>query len=191
MAEAPAEVKPHEKRANHVAWVGMLRQPKRPDLLVELARRLPDVRFVVCGGPTAHRSPSGYGERIAADLQALPNVDFLGQVNADRALATVADAALLVATSDEEGFPNTFLEAWASGTPVVSLNVDPGNHIRQKGLGAVSTGIDDLVSNVRHLLASVQRRDDIAVCACRHVAQAHSRAAVVRAFELAVGGPHA
>jgi len=186
MADAPVQLKPHRLRTNHVAWIAMLRQPKRPDILIELARRLPDVRFVVCGGPTTHRSPRTYGEGIVALLRALPNVDFLGQVNSERALSVIGDAALLLTTSDEEGFPNTFLEAWASGTPVVSLNVDPENHIRRKGLGAVASDLGDLAAKVKALLASPQRREEIGERARQHVNEAHSRMAVVRAFESAV-----
>ena len=35
---------------NYVAWVGTLMQLKRPDIMVEIARKMPKVRFVVCGG---------------------------------------------------------------------------------------------------------------------------------------------
>ena len=57
-------VKSHSERAKYVAWVAMLGQLKRPDVLIEIARKAPGIHFVVCGGPTALMSPSGYGERI-------------------------------------------------------------------------------------------------------------------------------
>src|SRR5207249_2944763 len=79
IATGMASVKPHSERAKYVAWVGMLRQPKRPDALIEIARRAPAIRFVVCGGTTTFRSPPGYGERIVNELRVLPNIEFLGQ----------------------------------------------------------------------------------------------------------------
>ena len=112
----------------------MLRQPKRPDLLVEIAKKMPNTRFVIGGGPSLHRSPRGYGERIIEDLRALPNVEYVGQVPPEKAEQIIADAAVLLSTSDIEGFPNTFTQAWASGTPVVSLTVDPDNVIKRFGL---------------------------------------------------------
>jgi glycosyltransferase involved in cell wall biosynthesis len=164
----------------------MLRQPKRPDILLELARRMPGTRFVVCGGPSDHRSPPGYGEQMAAALRTLPNVDFLGQVSPARAQDIIAGAGVLLSTSEEEGFPNTFLEAWSSGTPVVSLSVDPDNQLRRVGLGALSGSVDALAADLESLLRSPDRRDQIALRAREHVAQSHSQTVVVAAFQRAL-----
>lgn len=191
MALAPAHAKPHADREPYVAWIAMLRQPKRPDVLVEIVRRLPDIRFVVCGGPSAHRSPPGYGARIASALAALPNVECLGQVPPERALEVVANAGMLLSTSDEEGFPNTFLEAWATGTPVVSVKVDPDGVIEQWGLGAVSGSVDGVVRDIETLAASPHCRERISRRARRYVTQCHSAPVVVAAFEHALQGARA
>ena len=135
IAGVATAVKPHFERANYVAWVGMLRQPKRPDLLIQIARQAPAVRFVVCGSPSTHRSPPGYGEGIVDGLRVLPNIEYLGRVDPDKAQQIIADAALLLSTSDGEGFPNTFLQAWSSGTPVVSLKIDPDRVIERQEIG--------------------------------------------------------
>src|SRR5207253_100492 len=57
MINTPPTMKPHQEREKYIAWVGMLRQPKRPDLLLEIARKAQNLRFIVCGGPSMHRSP--------------------------------------------------------------------------------------------------------------------------------------
>src|SRR5262249_28360912 len=141
---------PHSAREKYAAWVGMLRQPKRPDVLIEIARRMPNVRFVVCGGATTHRSPQGYSEEIIKILYTLPNVDFRGQVPPATAAQVIADAALLLSTADEEGFPNTFTQAWSAGTPVVSLGVDPDHIIAQTGLGKVSGSVDGAIADINY-----------------------------------------
>jgi glycosyltransferase involved in cell wall biosynthesis len=182
----PVTIKPHADRSNYVAWVAMLRQPKRPDILLEIARNTPSVRFVVCGAPTTHRSEAGYGERIGEALRALPNVDYLGQVAPQQALDIISEAALLLSTSDEEGFPSTFLEAWASGTPVVSMKIDPDHVIQQYGLGAVSGSIETAITDITALINSSERRAEIGARARRHIANVHSEAAVVKAFEGAI-----
>lgn len=184
-------VQPHSERLKYVAWVGQLRQPKRPDLLVEMARRSPAIRFVVCGGPTTFMSPPGYGEQIVDALCSLPNVEYLGQVAPHKAQQVIADAAILLSTSDEEGFPNTFLQAWSNGTPVVSLQIDPDRIIERVGLGAVSNNTKGAIGDINTLMDSSRRREEIAVRARRYVAEAHSEAAVTAAFERAIRGVHA
>lgn len=176
-------VKSHAERAQYVAWVAMLRQAKRPDVLIEVARKVPTLRFVVCGGPTTFMSPSGYSERIIKELRALPNVEYRGQVAPEEAQQVIANAAVLLSTSDEEGFPNTFLQAWSNGTPVVSLSVDPDNVIKQERIGAVSGSVEHVVADLGALMDSWQQRDEIAVHAQQYVMKTHSEAGIVPTFE--------
>ena len=182
-------VKSHFNRAIYVAWVGMLRQPKRPDLLVQIAQNMPDIRFIVCGAPNMHRSPLGFGERVAKDLQQLPNVQFMGQVPPEIAQGIIANAALLLSTSDGEGFPNTFLQAWASGTPIVSLKIDPNQVIQRLSVGAVSGNgnIDNAITKIRSLINSPAKREEIAVRARHYIDKEHSEATVLANFESAIG----
>jgi glycosyltransferase involved in cell wall biosynthesis len=181
-------VKPHSARTKYVAWVAMLRQPKRPDVLLEIARKAPAIRFVVCGGPTPFASSPGYSEWIVEALQAQPNIEFLGKVAPQKTLQIIADAAMLLSTSDAEGFPNTFLEAWSSGTPVISLKIDPDRLIKRQELGTVPGTVDRATADIMALMGSPQRRDEIAVRARRYVAETHSEAAVAAVFERAIAG---
>jgi glycosyltransferase involved in cell wall biosynthesis len=183
---AGAAVKHHAEREHFVAWVAMLRQPKRPDLLIDIARKIPQVRFVVCGGPTAHRSPQGYGDRMVEALRAEPNIEYRGQTSPDEAMQVIADAALLLSTSDEEGFPNTFTQAWMAGTPVVSLRVDPDQIIAGMKLGLISGRVDKAAEDIRRLLDSPQVREEISVRAQRYIAEMHSEQAVTAVFERAL-----
>ena len=59
-------------------------------------------------------------------------------------------ARVLVNTSDIEGFPNTYLQAWASGTPVVAF-FDPDGVIAREGLGATVRTADEMCEAVRRL----------------------------------------
>jgi glycosyltransferase involved in cell wall biosynthesis len=185
----PTAWKAHAERGRYVAWVGVLRRPKRPDLLVEIARRAPAVEFVVCGGPSGgHRSPPGYSEAVISQFSGIPNIRYLGHVPPAEAIAVIGGAALLLSTSDGEGFPSVFLEAWAAGTPVVSLKIDPDELISRRRLGVLAKGIEGAVCDITALVSDVGRRQDIA-CRCRdYVAQAHSAEAVVSVVERALKG---
>jgi len=181
-------VKPHAEREKYVAWVGMLCQLKRPDIVIEMARKAPSMRFIVCGGPTNFMSSPGYGERIVNELRATPNIEYLGQVPPLKAQQVISDAAVLLCTSDVEGFPNTFVQAWSSGTPVVTLKVDPDHLIERIQLGAVSGNPDRAVTDIMALIESSDQREKIAGRARRFIVENFSAATVVRLFERALEG---
>jgi len=186
MITRSSKPKPHYERQKYVAWVGMLRQPKRPDLLLEIAQKAPELRFIVCGGPSSHRSPEGYGARIVASLEALPNVDYRGQVAPEKAHEIIANASILLRTSEGEGFPNIFLEAWANGTPVVSMKIDPDGAINRLRLGTVAKNVDQIIIDLTALLNSPGRREEISLRASSYLAENHSEKVVARAFHRAL-----
>ena len=181
-------VTPHWQREKYVAWVAVLRQVKRPDLLIEIANKKPNIRFVVCGGPSSFMSSPGYGERILRELRAVPNIDFRGPVAPEVAEQIIGNAAVFLSTSEEEGFPNTFLQAWSSGTPVVSLKIDPDRIIQKKKLGMVSGSIQGAIADIEGLLESPQEREKIGVRTRTHIADAHSEKAAAMGFQYAIEG---
>jgi glycosyltransferase involved in cell wall biosynthesis len=112
---------------DRVLWVGTIHDQKRPELLLEMARRLPQRRFVMIGGPAAQgeRFRPGYYEAIRDQAARLPNVEFTGFLPLAQVEPWFDRARVLVCTSVFEGMPNVFLQAWARGVPIVST-VDVG-----------------------------------------------------------------
>jgi len=178
----------HWQREKYVAWVAVLREVKRPDLLIEIASKAPNIRFVACGGPSSFMSSPGYGERILRELRAVSNIDFRGPVAPEVAEQIIGNAAVFLSTSEEEGFPNTFLQAWSSGTPVVSLKIDPDRIIQKKKLGMVSGSIQGAIADIEGLLESPQEREKIGVRTRTYIADAHSEQAAAMGFQYAIEG---
>jgi len=133
-------------------------------------------------------SPPGYAEAITAALRALPNVEFRGNVPPREAEEVIASAALFLSTSDVEGYPNTFLQAWSNGTPVVSLKVDPGKVIMQESLGMVEADINRVIGLIEDLLRSPAKREEIGNRARRYAVKAHSEQTFGTLFQQAIRG---
>jgi glycosyltransferase involved in cell wall biosynthesis len=178
----PDRYKRHADREGYVAWVGMLRQPKRPDLLIEIAKRSPDVKYIVCGGATSHRSPLDYSQSIIDRFQGISNIEFRRQVPPEEAERVIAEASVLLCTSDQEGFPNTFLQAWSHGTPVVTLHVDPDSLIKRLDMGRVTGTVDVTVEQVRKMLSSPEERQDISLRTRNYVRSHHCADVIAKTF---------
>jgi glycosyltransferase involved in cell wall biosynthesis len=109
---------------NLVLWVGMLHENKRPELFLEIAARARARRFVLIGGPRPGAQP--FYERIRAQAARVPNLELTGFLPLAEVEPWFDRARVLVNTSEYEGMPNTFLQAWARGVPTVaSVEVGP------------------------------------------------------------------
>jgi glycosyltransferase involved in cell wall biosynthesis len=131
-----------------VLWVGSMRKVKNPMMYVELARRLPDTKFVMVGGNPLQRDEF-YDNIHGAGIE-VPNMEFRGFLPFEEVEQLFARASLFVNTSTIEGFPNTFLQAWSRGVPVVStINVNPDGLITKHQLGAVARDLDEMTALVK------------------------------------------
>jgi glycosyltransferase involved in cell wall biosynthesis len=143
----------HERDVD-VLWVNNLRGFKRPVLMVELARRMPHLKRHMIGGPQSG-SEALYDETEKA-AKALPNLTFHGRVPYHDVNAFYERAKVFVNTSDSEGFPNSYLQAWRRGTPLIAF-FDPDSVIAKNRLGAVPVSMDDMVKDVGDLTTSPEK----------------------------------
>ena len=135
-----------------ILWVaGAIREVKNPGMFLELARRIPHGRFVLVGGNPVTRD--SFSKSVEEEARRIPNLVVGGFLPFEDVEALFAKASLLVNTSDGEGFPNTFLQAWSRGIPVVSLkNVNPDGLITKYNLGKVVSNGDEMVRTIGEYL---------------------------------------
>jgi glycosyltransferase involved in cell wall biosynthesis len=120
-------------------WADRMVPYKHPERYVELARSRPELRFKMVLSPTSEM-PQELVDRVHAEGDPLPNLELLPGRPREQLLEETRRAAAIVSTSAVEGMPNTFLEAWARGVPVLSLNVDPDDRIAEHEIGIVAGG---------------------------------------------------
>ncbi|MGL4743736.1 MAG: glycosyltransferase family 4 protein [Dermatophilaceae bacterium] len=111
----------------YVLFVGRVVPEKRPDLLIQAARSLPDdVKVVIVGG-------SAFTEDYLAELVALagadPRIVLPGFLYGDELAGVYQHAAVFVQPSDLEGLPLTLLEAVSHGIPVLASDIDPHREV--------------------------------------------------------------
>lgn len=143
------------RQAETIVWIGALRRVKRPEIFLEMVRRLPQYSFVLIGGGIG--SEPDFAENILREAGTMPNVTATGRVSHEQVDGYLESAALLVNTSSVEGFPNAFLEAWRGGVPVLSF-VDVDDLISQNGAGEVCSDTDHLITRVDTLMKNGPKR---------------------------------
>jgi glycosyltransferase involved in cell wall biosynthesis len=157
---------PFRERSIDVLWVGNFRPLKRAELLLSLATRFPGMSFHVAGGSLA--SDPEYFESMRRSAAALPNVNFHGAVLYHEIGELFERARVFVNTSETEGFPNTFLQAWSAGAPVVTF-LDPSSIITREGLGRAVANIDEMAEEVASLATDPALWDAASARCCRYM----------------------
>ncbi len=137
-----------QQRDIDALWVANMRALKRPQVFLEVAAQLPNLTFHLVGA-RAPREEAVY-EEARAVAAALPNVTFHGFVPQHRIGEFFERARVHVSTSETDGFPNTFLQAWSRGTPVVTF-LDPGRIVSSNGMGAAVSDIGQLNAAIARL----------------------------------------
>jgi len=104
-----------------VLWAATVKPLKRPDLVLALARRLRHLRFLMVGGPGVDSGAQAYFDGIAHQARGLSNLTMTGHVPFRDVGLAFDEASVCLNTSDYEGLPNTFMQAWLRGIPTLSF----------------------------------------------------------------------
>lgn len=175
-----SQVRP-KPMSNRVLWVGRVCSQKRPDRLTEMAKLMPDLQFDLVGP----HFDDAIARNALARAAGLANVRVHGPVSREKMGELYENAASLLCTSDYEGFPNTFLEAWSYALPIVST-FDPDGLIVGRRMGLVATAVDGLVHSIRELLGSTSLYATASANALSYFLDQHVADKVMPEFESAL-----
>jgi glycosyltransferase involved in cell wall biosynthesis len=162
-----------------VLWIGRFIREKRFGLLLDAAERCPGIMFDVIGdGP-----PGSETSRLRQRAAALSNVRLSGYVPHAEMPAQYQGARAVVCTSTLEGFPNTFLEAWARGIPVVTT-FDPDGLVQHHGLGLQADDANALAAALRQICDNDALHARLATAARAYYLAHHTVEATVSAYDI-------
>ena len=135
-----------------VLWVANIKSAKQPEIFIELANRFShraDVFFQMIGRASSNRK---YQDELERKIAKVKNLEYLGEKPLEVVEEYLDRTYIFVNTSNHEGFPNTFIQAWLRGVPVLSLEIDPDNLISKHKLGKIAGSIDGLSSSLEYFL---------------------------------------
>lgn len=133
-----------------IVWIANIRKLKRLEWILESARKLPQYSFAIAG---KFSESLQYEKKLTNEMSNIQNLEYLGNIGIAESNKLVKEARLLVCTSEFEGFPNTFLQAWSMSIPVIST-VNPNDIILRQNLGFVVKTIEELVISIEELLSN-------------------------------------
>jgi glycosyltransferase involved in cell wall biosynthesis len=131
-----------------VGWMARVTSVKNPKLLIEVAKNLPEIHFVMAGGGDLFNEIS----RIAP-----PNLQILGWVDASLFWSAIDIA---ISTSDNEGMPIALIEAQLAGVPVIATDVGSNSEVIIDSITGILclNEINDLMANCKKLSSNVDLR---------------------------------
>ena len=143
-----------------VLWLANLKEWKQPEIFLEMARSLKDLdcQFILAG----RIIDTEYKKDIEAAEKEVGNFRYIGNVSFDKSNDLIAGSSLFVNTSRmEEGFPNTYIQAWMRRTPTITLHFDPDGVIEREGLGAKADTFARLCDLVAEYVQNRSLRDTV------------------------------
>jgi len=172
---------PKNINANKILWIGTSdERVKRPSLIFELAKRLPDYPFVVI----MRYADGEIFDECLKMAQLLRNVTIITDVPYLEIESYFSDAKLFINTSVFEGFPNTFLQAAKYGVPVVATDVDPDGMLSQYGCGITCGGdFERFVQGVQRLMTDETLYNQTSAASLNYVRTYHDKDIIIPQYE--------
>lgn len=157
--------------AGNIIWVGNFRSLKRPEWFIRLAASFPQEQFIMAGYP----DPSNLNlfNKCKQLSDSLLNVTFLGGISFAKSEELFGSAKILICTSEYEGFPNTFLQAWSRNIPIIST-VNPNMCITDKELGIIVKNEFELKRSLTYILSNEEYVNKVKLNILNYFKKCHS-----------------
>jgi glycosyltransferase involved in cell wall biosynthesis len=177
---SPARKSTFEK--DLILWCGTVHQYKQPEILLDIAARLPQYRFVIVGGPSVDETATtSFYEGIRARAAMLPNVTMTGFLPLHQVEPWFDQAKVLALTSVYEGMPNVFMQAWARGIPTVAT-VDVGARLSGAPVYKTFSQTDEAVAEIQRLMEDCAYWARSSAGIAEYFAGTHSTAEILRRY---------
>ena len=162
----------------YIAYIGRLSYEKGYDLLVEVARKHPEIKFCFAGA-----------QREQKNTDIPSNVEFAGYLQKDKLLEFIQKARFIVIPSRcYEGFPMAILEAACHGKPAIAPNHGGFTEIIGQGENAIGklfepSNTDDLDKQIAELWNNQTLTEELGEKAFRKLKEHYDSEVVYKQWE--------
>lgn len=168
---------------SHVVWAGRAAAVKRPWMMMQVARSLPEIEFVMLMPAEPGVEGTMFWQCVTMETKDIPNLTIVPGVSYFEMPEYLRRAAVFANTSAIEGVPSVFLQSAAQGTPIVSLDVDPDGMLAAEGFGYCAGGdIDKFRQAIVNYMASPRLVGEQGMRGFEFVQRHHSTEAVGPVF---------
>lgn len=165
-----------------ILWIGSIKQVKRPELFLQLAEMCQDLdcEFWMAGQMVDQR----FSPMIKSAVSMLPKFKFVGVVPFDQSQTLISQAHVLINTTDDgyEGLPNAFVQAWLSGTVIVSRFSNPDQGITQYDTGYLQPEIKEIAAWLRDIISNEYLWTDLSLNGIKYSKKRYALEEIVNQF---------
>ncbi len=137
-------------------WIARCHWMKKPNIFLDMVKLFPNEKFVMISPKAA--DDHKLFDSIKQKAKTYSNLTFIEEVSFIDSQYYFDQAKVFVNTSTVEGFPNTFLQAGLSKTPILSLDISPDDFLHNIEGGVCTNGniklffsmYEKLVNNIPH-----------------------------------------
>lgn len=162
-----------------VMWVANFKEWKHPEVFINLAKQF-EANSKVCFTMIGRKANGPWQQKLEKQIRQIKNLEYLGEQHFEAVEERMLQAHIFVNTSDAEGMPNTYIQAWMRGMPVVALNVDPDDVLKTEKIGFHSRSVAQLVTDVKQLIENHSLRQEMGCRARSFAEKKHSLANIDR-----------
>ena len=156
----------------NILWIGRTENfKKRPDILIDIAKRLPNFNFIAILNNT---DDIMYNKIINNAPNNLKIIDYIPH---DKINEIFFNCTIFLSTSqkDNEGFSNVFLQASVNGLVIISLEFDPDGIFTKHKCGiCCENDLNKVIIEINNISNNEKRRNKIINNAFKYINKYHS-----------------